>query len=102
MLLKLCLAIWVQTNKWCLAPSERQALFVRDFIGRGPKQQESVDLVRRMVDAGPAQAVSIRNPLNVSELSMIIRSGSAISFRPSREDRVCRVMISTESMWFRR
>ena len=34
----------------------RQALFVGDFIDRGTKQRESVDLVRGMVDAGTAQA----------------------------------------------
>ena len=37
--------------------TDRQALFVGDFIDRGPKQMETVDMVRRMVDAGSAQAV---------------------------------------------
>jgi hypothetical protein len=36
---------------------ERQAIFVGDFIDRGPKQIASVDLVRRMVNEGTAQAV---------------------------------------------
>jgi hypothetical protein len=35
--------------------SERQAVFVGDLVDRGPKQIESVDIVRRMVDAGSAQ-----------------------------------------------
>ena len=43
---------------------ERQALFVGDFIDRGPKQRESVDLVRRMVDAGSAQAVMGNHEFN--------------------------------------
>lgn len=36
---------------------DRQALFVGDFIDRGPKQVETVNLVRRMADAGSARAV---------------------------------------------
>jgi len=35
----------------------RQAIFVGDFIDRGPKQVESVEVVRRMVDANAALAV---------------------------------------------
>jgi hypothetical protein len=42
----------------------RQALFVGDFIDRGPQQRESVDLVRRMVDAGSAQAVMGNHEFN--------------------------------------
>ena len=37
--------------------SGRQAIFVGDFIDRGPAQERSVDIVRRMVDCGAAQAV---------------------------------------------
>ncbi len=36
---------------------ERQALFLGDLIDRGPEQIESVNLVRRMADAGSAIAV---------------------------------------------
>lgn len=43
---------------------ERQALFLGDFIDRGPKQLETVDLVRRMVDAGSAQAVMGNHEFN--------------------------------------
>jgi len=43
---------------------ERQALFVGDFIDRGPKQYETVDMVRRMVDAGAAQAVMGNHEFN--------------------------------------
>ncbi len=35
----------------------RQAIFVGDLIDRGPQQLETVDIVRRMVDAGTAQVV---------------------------------------------
>lgn len=44
--------------------SERQAIFVGDFIDRGPEQLRSVDIVRRMVDAGHAQAVMGNHEFN--------------------------------------
>jgi hypothetical protein len=37
--------------------AERSAIFVGDLIDRGPKQRETVDLVRRMVDRGSALAI---------------------------------------------
>lgn len=37
--------------------TERTAIFVGDLIDRGPKQLATVDLVRRMVDAGNARCV---------------------------------------------
>jgi diadenosine tetraphosphatase ApaH/serine/threonine PP2A family protein phosphatase len=37
--------------------AERRAVFVGDFIDRGPAQRRSVDTARRMVDAGSALAV---------------------------------------------
>ncbi len=43
---------------------DRQALFVGDFIDRGPQQIESVNLVRRMVDAGSARAVMGNHEFN--------------------------------------
>lgn len=43
---------------------ERQAIFVGDFIDRGPKQVETVTLVRAMLDAGSAQAVMGNHELN--------------------------------------
>ncbi len=36
---------------------ERQALFLGDLVDRGPQQVETVNLVRRMVDAGNALAI---------------------------------------------
>ena len=35
----------------------RQAVFVGDIIDRGPQQLETIDIVRRMVDAGTARVV---------------------------------------------
>lgn len=43
---------------------ERQAIFVGDFIDRGPRQVETVDIVRRMVDAGSAQAIMGNHEFN--------------------------------------
>ena len=42
----------------------RKAIFVGDFIDKGPQQLESVDTVRRMVDAGTAQAVMGNHEFN--------------------------------------
>jgi Calcineurin-like phosphoesterase len=44
--------------------AERQAIFVGDFIDRGPAQVRSVHIVRRMVDAGAALAVMGNHELN--------------------------------------
>jgi hypothetical protein len=43
---------------------DRKAVFVGDFIDRGPKQLETVDIVRRMVDAGSAHAVMGNHEFN--------------------------------------
>ena len=43
---------------------DRKAVFVGDFIDRGPNQIETVDLVRAMVDAGSALAVMGNHELN--------------------------------------
>ena len=44
--------------------TDRQAIFVGDFIDRGPAQIRSVDIVRRMVDCGSAQAIMGNHELN--------------------------------------
>lgn len=43
---------------------QRQAIFVGDFIDRGPRQRETVDMVRRMVDCGSALAVMGNHEFN--------------------------------------
>jgi hypothetical protein len=43
---------------------DRTAVFLGDFIDRGPRQVESVMVARRMVDAGPAVAVMGNHELN--------------------------------------
>ena len=43
---------------------DRKAIFVGDFIDRGPKQVESVEIARRMVDADAALAVMGNHEFN--------------------------------------
>ena len=43
---------------------ERQAIFVGDFIDRGPEQLDSLRIVRRMVEAGSALAVMGNHEFN--------------------------------------
>lgn len=43
---------------------DRVAIFVGDFIDRGPKQLETVGIVRRMVEAGKAKAVMGNHEFN--------------------------------------
>ena len=43
---------------------DRTAVFVGDFIDRGPEQLRTVALVRRMLDAGSALAVMGNHELN--------------------------------------
>ena len=44
--------------------ASREAIFVGDFIDRGPQQVESVHIARRMVDAGTAQAIMGNHEFN--------------------------------------
>lgn len=53
-----------RTNSGAWSHPDRQVIFVGDFIDRGPKQLETVDVVRRMVDAGSAQAVMGNHEFN--------------------------------------
>ena len=57
--------------------TERTAVFVGDFIDRGPRQVESVMVARRMVDAGTAVAVMGNHEL------MRSRGSSPILNRPA-------------------
>jgi hypothetical protein len=47
-----------------VAPAGRQAVFIGDFIDRGPDQIAVVDTVRRMIDAGQARAVMGNHEFN--------------------------------------
>lgn len=53
-----------QENGAWRPPSGRMAVFVGDYIDRGPQQVESVKIVRRMVDAGYAYAIMGNHEFN--------------------------------------
>jgi hypothetical protein len=44
--------------------SDRKAVFLGDYIDRGPKQLETVSIVRRMVEAGTAEAIMGNHEFN--------------------------------------
>lgn len=44
--------------------ADRQAIFVGDFVDRGAKQFQTIDIARKMVDAGQAQAIMGNHELN--------------------------------------
>jgi hypothetical protein len=48
----------------CWSHSERQAIFLGDFIDRGPKQVETYRIARNMVDSGAALAVMGNHEFN--------------------------------------
>ena len=60
----LLLSMDYRESQGALRHPERQAVFVGDFIDRGPRQLETVDIVRRMVDAGCAKAVMGNHEFN--------------------------------------
>ena len=43
---------------------DRQAIFLGDFIDRGPKIRETLEIVRPMIDSGTALAVMGNHELN--------------------------------------
>lgn len=63
---------------------ERTAVFVGDLIDRGPRQLEAVDIVRRMVDGGHAQAVMGNHEFNAIAWEMEDEYGQPL--RPHTDD----------------
>lgn len=57
---------------------ERTAVFVGDLIDRGPKQLEVVDIVRRMVDGGHAQATMGNHEFNAIAWGMCDERGNPL------------------------
>jgi len=45
-------------------PTERQAVFLGDLIDRGPEQVKTLDIVRRMIDAGNARCIMGNHEFN--------------------------------------
>lgn len=63
-LISLLKTLGYQLLDGCYQHSERKAIFVGDFVDRGPKQIEVVDTVRMMIDAGHAHAVMGNHEFN--------------------------------------
>lgn len=63
-LLSLLKKLGYQQRFGCFRHPDRQAIFVGDFIDRGPGQREVVETVRRMVEDGAALAVMGNHELN--------------------------------------
>lgn len=62
--------------------AERRALFVGDFIDRGPAQLATVDIVRRMVEEGCALAVMGNHEFNAIAWATSDPEGSGTYLRP--------------------
>ena len=58
-------------------PEGRQAVFVGDFIDRGPLQEEVLDAVRRMVEAGSGRAVMGNHEWNAIGYATLADDGSS-------------------------
>ena len=63
-LVKLLAALGYSKHKGVYKHPERQAIFLGDFIDRGPKIRETLELVRPMIDSGAALAVMGNHELN--------------------------------------
>jgi hypothetical protein len=59
-----CLGYGDTGGAWRHPTVTRTAVFLGDFIDRGPENAEVIDIVRRMVDAGSARAVMGNHELN--------------------------------------
>ncbi|WP_137702375.1 metallophosphoesterase [Marimonas lutisalis] len=60
-----------RNGAWRHPDLNRQCIFLGDFIDRGPKNAEVIDIVRRMIDAGSAQAVMGNHELNAIQYHSI-------------------------------
>lgn len=60
----LLLKLGYQQKQGCYSHPQQQAIFLGDFIDRGPEQRAVVDVVRPMVEAGAAQAVMGNHEFN--------------------------------------
>jgi len=66
------------------AHPERKAIFVGDFINRGPKTRETIHLVRAMVESGSAMAILGNHEINALFFSLLDKKGVHLSKRWSR------------------
>ena len=64
----------------------RQAIFVGDLIDRGPQQLETIDIVRRMVDAGHAQIVLGNHEFNAVAYATLKQGGRHLRKRNKKNN----------------
>jgi hypothetical protein len=64
---------------------DRQAIFLGDFIDRGPKIRETLEIVRPMVDSGTARAVMGNHELNALAFHTRDPDNPATHLRPQNE-----------------
>lgn len=65
------------------AHRSRTAVFVGDFVDRGPDQMEAIDIVRRMISAGAAHGVMGNHELNA--IAWMTEDGAGSHRRPRTE-----------------
>ncbi len=68
-----------------VAPLGRQAVFVGDFIDRGPKQLRVLEIVRAMIDSADALAVMGNHEFNA--IGFVTEDGKGGYLRPNSEDK---------------
>jgi len=57
---------------------DRQAIFLGDFIDRGPKIRETLEIVRPMIESGAALSVMGNHELNALGIAHVWRSAASI------------------------
>lgn len=63
---------------------QRKAVFVGDFINRGPKIKETIRLIRNMVEKGHAYAILGNHEINAIFYTLLDKQGQRLSKRWSR------------------
>ena len=85
-------------RRGCFSHYNRTAIFVGDFIDRGPKIREVLQIVRRMVDAGTAQAVMGNHEFNAIAYHSEIPGSSGQHFRKHSEKNNCQHKATMEQL----
>jgi hypothetical protein len=84
-LLKLLKTLGYSRQKGVYRHPDRQAIFLGDFIDRGPKIRETLEIVRPMVDSGAALAVMGNHELNALAFNTPHPSKPGEYLRPHNE-----------------
>jgi len=68
----------------CFRHQERKAVFLGDFINRGPKIKETIQIIRDMVENGAAYAILGNHEVNALFYSLLDNEGKHLSKKWSR------------------